>query len=138
MPILTLSLTKPSQVITLDHDIYAQHLKLKMYAVQFPDGNYSDSAIWLDISDTSHFLSHDCMNGVGGGQPQTKFLLPVKNETGHRQEIYYPDITIAGSSHIPTQFTVKLYKANGSTPITDGHFDSVRLIFEYSSHARDD
>lgn len=137
MPILTLSLTANTNVITLDHDIDAQHLRLKMYEVSFPDGNYSDTAIWLDIEGSSHFLSHDCMNGVAGSIPQGKFLLPCKNETGHRAELYYPDIAIGGSTHIPKVFTVKLYEADGTTLITDAHLDSVRLIFEYDNHSRD-
>ena len=135
MPLLTLSLTSATNVITLDHGIDAQHLRLKFYHVQFPDANYTDSAIWVDISNGSHWLSHDTMNGVSGlGYNQTKFLVPVANGTANRSHGYSPNITISGSSHIPKVFTVKLYEADGSTAITDAHLTALRLFFEYDLH----
>jgi hypothetical protein len=111
MPVLTLSLTGATNVITLDHDIQAQHLRLKMYSVVFANANYTDASILVDIDGGSHFLSHDTMNGIAGGQPQGKTILPVSNAV--RANAYYPDISIGGSTHIPKVFTVKLFESDG-------------------------
>lgn len=134
MPLLTLSLTSATNVITLDHGIDAQHLRLKFYHVQFPDANYTDSAMWLEVSDGTNWLSHDVMNGVSGAIPQGKFLLPVANGTANRSHGYSPNFTISGSSHIPKVFTVKLFEADGATAITDAELTSLRLFFEYDLH----
>ena len=137
MPILTLSLTSNTNVVTIDHTIDVQHLRLKMYAIAFSDASTQGTALWLDIEGSSHFLSHDCMSGVAGSTPQGKFLLPCKNETNEREVFYYPDITIGGSTTIPKVFTVNIYEDDGTTLVNNTHFTSLRMIFEYDNHSRD-
>jgi hypothetical protein len=136
MPILTLSLTGADNVITLDHEIKAQKLVLKYYQIVFNGNSYTDTAIWVDITDGgSHWLSHDTMNGVEGANPNGMFLLPVHNKASHdRVQTIYPDISISASSHIPKSFTVSLYEADGLTKITSSHLTSLRLVFQYESH----
>jgi len=134
MPVLTLSLTGADNVITLDHTIKAQKLVLKYYQVVFASGgSFSDTAMWLDISDgSSHWLSHDTMNGVEGGNPNHMFLLPLVNKSSHNNvQTIYPDISISASSDIPKTFTATLYKANGTDKITSSDLTSLRLVFQY-------
>ena len=133
MPILHLRLDSASQTIKLDHQLNAQHLVLKMYAVSFADGNYSDDCIKVDIEGASHFLSHDLQNNDRNGVQDTKLSLFVKNETGHRSEIYYPNLALSASSHIPKEFVVKLYEEDGSTAITDAHLTALHLYFQYDN-----
>jgi hypothetical protein len=108
-----------------------------MYATAFSGASTQGTALWVDIVGSSHFLSHDCMNGVSGEIPQGKFLLPCKNESGQREVFYYPDITIKGSTTIPKVFTVNIYEDDGTTLVNDTHFTSLRMIFEYDNHSRD-
>jgi hypothetical protein len=108
-----------------------------MYAIAFSDASTQGTALWLDIEGSPNFLAHDCMNGVTGSIPNGKFMLPCKNETGHRIELYYPDIAISGSARIPKVFTVNVYQSDGLNLVDTNHFTSLRLIFEYDNHSRD-
>jgi hypothetical protein len=133
MPVLHLRLSQATTTIKLEKQLDAQHLRLKMYAIAFADGNYSDDCIKIDIENATNFLAHDFMNNDRSGNQDHKVSLFVKNETGHRSEIYYPNLNIASSSHIPKEFVVKLYEEDGSTLVTDSHFTALHLYFEYDN-----
>lgn len=133
MPVLHLRLTGATTTVKLEKQLDAQHLRLKMYSFKFPDGNYSDDCIKIDIENASNFLSHDFMNNDRSGNQDHKVSLVVSNDTNHRHDFVYPDLNIASSSHIPKEFVVKLYEEDGSTLITDAHLTALHLYFEYDN-----
>lgn len=133
MPILHLRLDSASQTIKLDHQLNAQHLVLKAYSTTFPDANYSDDCIKVDIEGATHFLSHDLQNNDRNSIQDSKLSLFVRNETNNRSQMYYPNLVLSASSHIPKEFVVKLYEEDGSTAITDAHLTALHLYFQYDN-----
>jgi len=136
MPILTLNLKDATNDIELPAEIHGQHLKLKMYSAVFPNDNFTDTAVYLDmVGGQSHWLSADVDNGLAGADPSNLFMLPMHNQATHgtahtRGFDAYPDIKLS-AHHIPKKFRVDIYGDDAQTLINSAYLTSLRLIFEY-------
>jgi hypothetical protein len=133
MPLLHLRLNSNTQTIKLDHPLTAQHLVLKMYTVSFANGNYTGDCIKVDITNGSHFLSHDLMNCDRSGIQDTKLSLFTQNDIYNRRTAYYPNLVLSASTDINKEFTVNLYQEDGSTLFTSADLTALHLYIQYDN-----
>ena len=133
MPVLHLRLNSNTQVVKLESQIPVQHLALKMYSVSWANGNYVDDCLKIDIEGGTHFLAHGLSNNDRNSVQDTKISLFCQNDVYNRRTAYYPDLVFTGSDTIPSTFTVKLYKEDGSTLVTSADLTALHLYFQYDN-----
>lgn len=135
MPVLHLRLTGPTNEITLQKELPAQHLRLKMYSVSFANGNYTGDCVKLSFD--TDFISHGINNNYRNDIQDHKLSLFTQNDVYNRRTAYYPDLSMKASGNIQKSFIVRIFQEDGTTLFTDADLTALHLYFEYDNEHKD-
>jgi len=94
-----------------------------MVSVQFDDTANTQPAFNVKIPFMTRFQIHNSQSG------NSHLTVPIL--VGEKSTILYPNLELLPSD-IPSSFQIKLFNADGTTPISTGNLVEVQLWFEYS------